>query len=465
VRAAILAIGTELLGTDRLDTNSLLLTAALARHGFELARKVVVGDDEGAIVRELERSCADAEVVLVTGGLGPTRDDLTRDAVASFAGRALVLDARELARLEARYRRFGRAMPPSNRRQAEVVAGARVLDNPVGTAPGQHLEVGGRHLFLFPGVPRELRALMESELEPWLAAHAGPERSASVDLVTACVPESAIEDRLGPAYAAFGREPITVLAKPGEVRVRVSARGAGGALGAELERRRRLVAPLLGDALYSERGEELEQVVVDLLRAHAADVAVAESCTGGLLGERITRVAGSSEVFVGGAIVYANRLKRELVGVEDELLRDHGAVSEPVARAMAEGARRRFDAAWALAITGVAGPGGGSPDKPVGTVHLALAGAESTDHLRVRLPGDRERVRWQASQLALDMLRRRLSGLPVAAYWIVSDSAADAEGSESNGSDRAARAAAGQGALPGVATASAEEPLVGERGP
>jgi nicotinamide-nucleotide amidase len=417
VRAAILAIGTELLGTDRLDTNSLQLTAALASHGFELQRKAVVGDDEGAIVRELERCCADAELVLLTGGLGPTRDDLTRDAVARFAGRPLELDPRELTRLEERYRSFGRTMPPSNRRQCEVIAGAEVLANPVGTAPGQLVRVGGCHVFLFPGVPRELTAMIESALVPWLRAHAGPERTAQVELVTACVPESAIEDRLGPAYDALGREPITVLAKAGEVRVRVSARGVGDALAKELERRRDLIAPLLGDALTSQSGEALEQVVVSLLRDHRATVAVAESCTGGLLGERITRVAGSSEVFVGGAIVYSNRLKRDLVGVSEDLLREHGAVSAPVARAMAEGARRRFDAALALSITGIAGPGGGTPDKPVGTVHLALAGAHGTDAWHVRLPGGREGVRWQSTQLALDLLRRHLCGLPLLTFW------------------------------------------------
>ena len=417
MRAAILAVGTELLGTDRLDTNSLLLTAAVASHGCELQRKAVVGDDEAAIVRELERCCADAELVLVTGGLGPTRDDLTRDAAALFSGRALELDARELERLEERYRSYGRTMPPSNRRQCEVIAGAQVLANPVGTAPGQLVQVGGCHVFLFPGVPRELTAMIESALVPWLRAHTGPERTAEVELVTACVPESAIEDRLEPAYAALGREPITVLAKPGEVRVRVRARGEGAALAKELERRRGVIAPLLGDALTSESGETLEQVVVALLRNRRATVSVAESCTGGQLGERITRVAGSSEIFVGGAIVYSNRLKRDLVGVSEDLLREHGAVSAPVARAMAEGARRRFDSALALSITGIAGPGGGTPEKPVGTVHLALAGPHGTDAWHVRLPGGREGVRFQSTQLALDLLRRQLLGLPMTAFW------------------------------------------------
>jgi nicotinamide-nucleotide amidase len=421
VRAAILAVGTELLGTDRLDTNSLLLTEVLQRYGFELRRKAVVGDDEVAIARELERAVEDAEVVLVTGGLGPTRDDLTRDALARLVGRPLELDARELARLEERYRRFGRTMPPSNRRQAEVVTGARVVVNPVGTAPGQHLAFRGSDIFLFPGVPRELRAMVDQDLEPWLAARSGVERTGMVELMTCCVPESAIEDRLGPAYEALGREPITVLAKPGEVRVRISARGAGEALVAELDRRRRLVAPLLDSALYSESGEELEQVVVDLLRAQGATLAVAESCTGGLVGERVTRIAGSSEVFVGGAIAYSNRLKTALLGVTEETLREQGAVSEPTARAMAEGARERLGATYALAVTGVAGPGGGTAEKPVGTVHLALAGPEAVDHLRVRLPGDREWVRWQSSQLALDMLRRRVLGLPVEAFWVMSD--------------------------------------------
>jgi nicotinamide-nucleotide amidase len=425
MRAAILAIGSELLGTDRVDTNSLLLAEVLQRYGWELRRKSVVGDDEAAIAREVERGVADAELQILTGGLGPTRDDVTREAVARFAEASLRLDAGELHRLEERYRRFGRDMPASNRRQAFVVEGARVLGNPVGTAPGQHLHARGCDIFLLPGVPRELRAMVESELEPWLAARSGPERTATVELMTACVPESAIEERLAPAYEALGREPITVLAKPGEVRVRVSARGAGGALDAELRRRADLVAPLLGDALYSERGEELEAVVVQALRERGLTVAVAESCTGGMVGERLTRVAGSSDVFVGGAIAYSNRLKSSLLGVPEDLLAAHGAVSEPVAAAMACGARERFEATFGVAVTGVAGPGGGTPSKPVGTVHVALASAQGVDHLRVRLPGDRERVRWQSSQLALDLLRRRLLGLPVEAYWFVTDSAAE----------------------------------------
>ncbi|HUP21648.1 MAG TPA: CinA family nicotinamide mononucleotide deamidase-related protein [Thermoanaerobaculia bacterium] len=438
MRAAILAVGTELLGTDRLDTNSLLLTESLARHGFELARKAVVGDDADAIVRELEWSSADAELLLVTGGLGPTRDDLTREALARFAGSRLELDAGELARLQERYRRLGRTMPPSNRRQAEVVVGARVLANPVGTAPGLHLRVRDSDLFSFPGVPRELRVMVERELEPWLEAHAGTERSGYIELVTACVPESEIEDRLGPAYEALGREAIAVLARPGEVRVRVSARCAQDVLATELERRRLLVAPLLRDALYSEHGEDLEQAVCELLRVGVATVAVAESCTGGLVGERITRVAGSSDVFVGGAIVYSNRLKVDLLGVAQGSLFAHGAVSERVAREMAVGARMRFQATYALAITGVAGPGGGTAEKPVGTVHLALAGPQGVDHLQVRLRGDRERVRWQASQLALDMVRRRLLGLPMEAFWFVSDSAKGA--GEPGGSEAEHRA-------------------------
>lgn len=414
MRAAILAVGSELLGTDRLDTNSLRLTAALEAHGVELATKVVVGDRRRDLVREIRRLITAHELVLATGGLGPTTDDVTREAAAEALGRDLELDEELLEGLRERFRSFGRRMPDVNRRQAMVPTGAtQVVPNLRGTAPGLILTADHRStLFLFPGVPDELEAMIESRLVPWLAERTGGERRESVTLKVAGLPESEVEERIAPAYDELGREAVSVLAGAGEIVVRATTSGP------EPERRRRLaameerLAELLGDAVFSRDAEgTLEGAVGKLLVEREETLAIAESCTGGMLGERITRVPGSSAWFLGGAVVYTDRLKKELLGVPPEILETHGAVSEPVARAMAEGARERLGADHAAAVTGIAGPAGGSEEKPVGTVHFAWAGPRGTDHRRLRLPGGRDRVRRLSTQVALEGLRRRLLAL------------------------------------------------------
>jgi nicotinamide-nucleotide amidase len=424
MHAAILAIGTELLGTERLDTNSLRLTRALAAHGVELVRKAVAGDSEAEIAAELASVLPRVDLMLVTGGLGPTSDDVTREAVAAALGRRLVFDGEVAARIESRFQAMGLRMSAVNRKQAEIVDGAEVLPNANGTAPGMRLAApSGAVLFLFPGVPSELEAMIGTYLEPWLALRSGGAVRETAVLKVACVPESALEERIAPAYAEFGREAITILAKPGEIRLEMTATGP------EAERRKRLaamsarLAALAGEAVYADReADTLESVVGELLRRQGRTLTVAESCTGGLLAERLTRVPGSSEYFLGGAVVYTDALKTRLVGVPEALLAAHGAVSEEVARAMAEGVRRALASDYGIGITGVAGPGGGSAAKPVGTVHLAVAGPSGVSHRQVRFPGDRERVRWQSSQLALEMLRRLLRA-PAAAS---AGSAADA---------------------------------------
>lgn len=411
MKAAILAVGSELLGTDRLDTNSLQLTALLERHGAELRRKAVIGDSEEEIAAELRSLLLRVDLILVTGGLGPTADDVTREAVAAALGRRLRLDEEALAALESRFQSMGWRMPEVNRRQAWVVEGATVLPNDRGTAPGQRVESGGCTLFLFPGVPTELEGLMASALEPWLTRRSGGVARETAVLKIAGLPESVVEERIAPAYGEFGREAITILANAGEIRLQATAAGP------EPERRARLQAmvarlsALAGDAVFTTREEDtLESVVGDLLRASGTTLAAAESCTGGLFSQRITAVPGSSDYFLGAAITYSNELKTKLVGVPPEMLAEHGAVSEPVARAMAEGVRRNLGSDWGVGITGVAGPGGGSEAKPVGTVHLAVAGPRAGDveHRHVRLPGDRDRVRRFSTQIVLEMLRRRL---------------------------------------------------------
>lgn len=413
MRAAVVAVGTELLSTDRLDTNSLRIAELLERYGVDLVAKSVCGDDEEAIAREIERRLDEAELVLVSGGLGPTADDVTREAAAAALGRPLVEDPTVWSAIVERFASFGRTPSENNRRQCQVIEGARVLDNPRGTAPGILCELPGeRALVLLPGVPVELEGLLARHVEPWLATRAGGAAVEYATLKTAMRPESDVDRLLEPAYREFGRAPITVLAAPGEVRVRLTVRGVESERRALLAAMRSRVRGLLGDAVFTEEaGTSLEAVVGALLAARGLTLATAESCTGGLLAERLTRIPGSSAYFLGGVVAYSNASKRRDLAVDEELLARHGAVSEPVARALAEGARRRFGAELGVGITGVAGPGGGSEEKPVGTVHVALAGpGEAIEHRRLRFPGDRERVRWFAAQGALEMVRRRLLG-------------------------------------------------------
>jgi nicotinamide-nucleotide amidase len=440
MRAAIVAVGSELLGPDRLDTNSLHLTEVLEAHGVELRRKVVVGDDREELAAVLRSLAAEHDLVLVGGGLGPTTDDVTREAAADALGWTLRLDEDLVREIEERFRAFGRPMPAVNRRQAMVPVGgpegsAEVIPNPRGSAPGLRLQAPARAtLFLFPGVPAELEGMVADRLVPWLAERAGGARRERVTLKVASYAESEVEERIAPAYEEFGKEAITVLAGAGEILVRCVAGGADAERRARLAAMEERLAALLGPGVYARREDEtLEAVVGRLLAGRGETLATAESCTGGLLAERLTRVPGSSAYFLGGVVSYSDRLKTELLGVPAAMIREHGAVSEPVARAMAEGARERLGADWAVAITGVAGPGGGSEEKPVGTVYLAWAGpaveagsetdgegapggggravaeiAPGTACRRLRFLGSRERVRALSAQAALEGLRRRL---------------------------------------------------------
>jgi len=411
VRATIRAVGSELLSTERLDTNSLRLTALLERHGVELVKKSVVGDLAPELERELRALWEGSDLVLVSGGLGPTGDDLTREAAAAALGVGLVANASALEQIERRFAAMGRRVSPNNRKQAEVLVGAQVLDNPNGTAPGQLFERAGKALFLFPGVPFELDRMAADFLLPWLEKRSGGAARETWTIKVAMRPESEVDQALGPAYAEFGQEWMTVLAGAGEVRILLTA------VGAERDRRERLATmrertrALLGDGVFGEGGETtLESVVAGLLAEGGWTLATAESCTGGLLAERLTRVPGVSAVFVGGVVVYANELKRSLLDVPPELLERAGAVSEAVARAMATGVCRRLGSDIGVSVTGIAGPDGGSEEKPVGTVHIAVAGPgdEPVEHRIARFPGNRERIRLFASQMALEMLRRRL---------------------------------------------------------
>ncbi|MEM6454660.1 MAG: CinA family nicotinamide mononucleotide deamidase-related protein [Acidobacteriota bacterium] len=428
-RAAIVAVGDELLGTERLDTNSLRLAALLENHGVTLVEKAVVGDDEARIAAVLRRLGADADLVLVTGGLGPTADDRTRAGAAAAFGRSLTVDPALVEQIRARFARFGRTMPAVNARQAAVIDGAVALDNAAGTAPGQRIDPSaddpagapGAVTFLLPGVPREVDAIVDDAIRPWLTAHAAPgDRVERHLLKLAGVPESEVETWLAPVYDRFGRNALAVLARPGEVTIHLRAVGDPSTRRAHLDAVAAAVRAAVGDhRIFAESAAvDLETAVITQLTAAGRTVAVAESCTGGLLGGRLTAVAGSSRAFVGGAICYSNALKIDLVGVAPADLEHHGAVSEPVARALAAGVRDRLGADYGIGITGVAGPGGGSDAKPVGTVHFGLAGPgvgdDAVRHRHAVLPGDRARVRQLATQVALEMLRRRLARDPAA---------------------------------------------------
>jgi nicotinamide-nucleotide amidase len=408
--AEIIAVGSELLTPFRLDTNSLYLTDQLERLGVAVVRKTVVGDDKEHLKAAFREALKRAELVIGVGGLGPTEDDRTRDAVAEMLGRPLERQAELVTLMEERFRARGKKMPAVNLKQADVPRGATWLPNENGTAPGLWLEPEpAKVILLLPGPPKELQPMFEEHCLPRLRPLTGKHVFATKVLRVAGLAESEVEEKLAPIYRRYENPQTTVLASPGQIEVHLRATGADA--GEALRRAEELADLLeaeLGDHVFSRGPESLEQVVGLYLMMRGTTLAVAESCTGGLVGERLTTVPGSSRYFVGGVVCYSDKLKSKLVGVPAALLKKKGAVSAEVAESLARNIRRRTGAGLGLGITGIAGPEGGSPDKPVGTVHLALAGAQHLRHERHRFLGDRERIRWQASQAALDLVRRAL---------------------------------------------------------
>jgi len=402
-----------------------MVTSLLRRYGLEVVFKAVVGDQEDRIARVLQQASLEAALVVVTGGLGPTKDDRTRSAAALMTGSKLATDPKVLSWIEEMYARRGARMPTTNAVQAEVLPGSEVLFNQRGTAPGVRFGYNGATFFLLPGVPREAEGLLQQELQPWLEDRFPRTRVQEHELRVACLPESLVEERLEPLYQRFGAEGVAVLAKPGEVLIRVRSVDAGGS--AEMAA---MVENLLGDAVFSRAGESgasptLEATVLTALAAAGEGLTTAESCTGGLIGQRLTSVPGSSAHYLGGAISYSNELKTAMLGVDPAVLSQYGAVSRETAEAMAVGAVGRFGSEWAASVTGIAGPGGGSSEKPVGTVCFGLVGPSVCRSDCLLFPGDRERVRLQASQYCLDLVRRELSGLAPRSEtpWMVTSNA------------------------------------------
>ncbi|MBI4442889.1 MAG: competence/damage-inducible protein A [Acidobacteria bacterium] len=412
MNAEIIAIGSELLTPHRMDTNSLYLTDQLNRLGIEVRYKTVVGDDRECLTATLSLSLSRSNLVLAIGGLGPTADDLTRECAAAALGRTLRRDDSLVERIAARFRSRGLRMPEINLRQAMVIEGADVLPNPNGTAPGLWIEQGQKLLILLPGPPRELQPLFETTCLPRLRAMVPPRAIRTRVLRMTGITESGAEELAAPIYTRFTNPLTTILAALGEIQLHLRGYGADDAEAeARLEELAQPLEKALGKYIFSNRGQSLEEVVGDCLTERSATLAVAESCTGGLLAQRITSVSGSSVYFLGGIVCYSNSLKRDWLEVSPEDLETKGAVSPEVAQALAEGIRLKTGSTYGLGITGIAGPTGGTPQKPVGLVYVALAGPESTQVLERKYLGERETVRWQATQTALDMARRALLGL------------------------------------------------------
>ncbi len=406
--AEIIAVGSELLTHDRLDTNSLFITGQLNALGVEVRRKLVVGDDRARLESAIRHALGHAGLIVLSGGLGPTEDDLTRDAVAAALGRKLVFSQEICDGIAERFRRFNRAMAEINKRQAYLVQGAEVLPNPRGTAPGQWIALDGRVIILLPGPPGELKPLFVNECVPRLQKILPPLAIRTRFYRVAGMGESDLDALIAPVYTKYENPATTILAGMGDIQIHLRARAATPE---EAEKILAQVSPaieeLLGDRIYSRNGDSLEAVVGQMLRARGATLSVAESATGGMIGERITSVAGSSDYFLGGFLTYTDDMKVKLLGVDPALIERHTAVSEEVARAMAEGARARTCSTYALSITGEAGPES-STGSPPGTLFLGFASADRSEVRKINVPGDRYRVRMLGAQSALDFLRRQV---------------------------------------------------------
>lgn len=411
--AEIIAVGSELLTPFRSDTNSLYLTEQLNQLGIEVVFKSVVGDNLTHLVEAARHALFRSDIILVSGGLGPTEDDLTREAVAEAIGLGLRRDPEILRLLEERFAARGWKMAANNAKQADVLEGATALPNANGTAPGQWMsgKFDGREriIALLPGPPHELKALFEAEVRERLRAKVPPAFLATRVLKIAMIGESQVDARVAPIYKRYTDVNTTILAHAGEIQLHFKCRAATQVAAQQhVDEVADVVEEELDDFVFSRDGESLEQIVGYWLQMRTATLAVAESCTGGLVAERLTSVSGSSRYFLGGAVVYSNLLKTELAGVPAEMIEKHGAVSREVAVALAEGIRYRCDSTLGLGITGVAGPSGGTAEKPVGLVYHAVASNTGTEVIPRNYPGDRQRIRWYASTMALDMVRRKL---------------------------------------------------------
>jgi nicotinamide-nucleotide amidase len=407
MNAEIIAVGSELLTPQRLDTNSLFLTDQLNGLGVEVITKYVVGDDRDLLADTVRRAMSRSRFVILSGGLGPTEDDVTRDAVSLALDRKMIFHPEIADQLEQRFRKAGRKMAEVNRRQAFVIEGAEILANDRGTAPGQWIDDSSVSLMLLPGPPHELKAMFTRQCLPRLERVVPRQVIRTLVLRVAGMAESDLDQTISPVYKKYNNPVTTILAGEGDIQIHLRARCSNEADATALLAE--VAGPidlLLGDRIYSRNGDPLEAIVGELLKKHHATLSVAESMTAGWLAQRITSVPGSSNYFLGGFIAYSKKMKNELLGVSEEILEQHGAVSQETAEAMAIGARRRTGSTFALAITGEAGPDP-SENVPVGTVYVGLADASGAQVLHRQFFGDRTRIRVFATQMALDMLRKK----------------------------------------------------------
>ena len=413
MNAEIIAIGSEMLTPHRQDTNSLYLTDKLNEIGVSISFKTIVGDNIRHLVGAVRNALARVDIVVISGGLGPTEDDLTREAVAAALNVKLRRDPDLIAHLYARAAARRMTITRNNEKQADVIEGATVLPNPLGSAPGQWIDtVVGQHrklAMLLPGPPHELKGMFEGECLPRLRDIVPRRHIATRVLKMAMIGESMADARIAPIYTQYKDVDTTILAHLGDIELRLScAKPIADLAQQRVDELAGKIEEELEDFIYSSQGETLEQIILYYLEMRGATLAVAESCTGGMVAERLTSVSGSSRSFTGGAVVYSNRLKTDLAGVDPQLIAKHGAVSREVAIALAEGIRERCESTLGLGITGIAGPGGGSEEKPVGLVWVAVSDADGTETIEKRFNSDRNGIRFYASQQALDLVRRRL---------------------------------------------------------
>ncbi|MFT3744707.1 MAG: competence/damage-inducible protein A [Pyrinomonadaceae bacterium] len=408
--AEIIAIGSELLTPEKTDTNSLWLTGKLNEIGIDVMLKTIVGDSGARLQESVGDALRRSDIVITTGGLGPTEDDITRQFTANAVGRELVYYEHLETHLRERFKAWGREMPGINIRQAYVIDGSEILPNPNGSAVGMLYESDGKLLAVLPGPPRENQPMFLEHVLPKLKARAGEVFVRRRLLKVSGKGESAVDEIAAPIYTAYPDVQTSILFNKSEVEIHLAAKaGDASAAQAIADEVAGKLADALGKAVFSTHGESMEEVVGKLLLERRETVAVAESCTGGLIGERFTEVPGSSAYFMEGAITYSNAAKMRTLGVPADILDTHGAVSAECAEAMAAGIREYASTDHAISVTGIAGPDGGSEEKPVGTVFIAYAGPDGVKSVKFVLPGDRYLIRWRSSQAALDYLRRQLS--------------------------------------------------------
>jgi len=407
--AEIIAIGSELLTPEKTDTNSLWLTGKLNEIGIDVKLKTIVGDDSARLEETIKDALKRSDVVITTGGLGPTEDDITRTVSARAINRELVFHEEIVDHLRERFRAWGREMPEINKRQAYVIEGAEILPNPNGSAVGMLTLIGDKYLIILPGPPRENQPMFNDFVFQKLKEKAGEIIFRKRILKVSGMGESAIDEAISPIYSAYATVQTSILFNKSEVEVHLTAQGQNekeaDAVNEELAAK---IVEKLGIAVFSTNGEEMEEVVGKLLSENGKTLSVAESCTGGLISQRLTDISGSSRYFIEGVVAYANEAKMHSLNVAKETIEKHGAVSAETAEAMARGMRARAKTDYAISITGIAGPTGGSEEKPVGTVFIGYADETQTKSFRIVLPGDRYLIRWRSSQAALDYLRRQI---------------------------------------------------------